>query len=128
LGPFWWDAQWTKSTFAYRGAHKDSHRDKAAIKHRFREYDDPRGDGTVAGRKAIVGALLDFVNMFMMFLRLLGEAAGAYAPRETARPISGEALGLGRRALAHQRERSPKGRIGTQGIARVVHVGQHGAA
>jgi FtsH-binding integral membrane protein len=32
-------------------------------------------DGTVAGRKAIMGALklyLDFVNLFLMLLRLLG--------------------------------------------------------
>jgi FtsH-binding integral membrane protein len=33
-------------------------------------------DGTVAGRKAVMGALslyLDFINMFMMLLRLFGD-------------------------------------------------------
>jgi FtsH-binding integral membrane protein len=33
-------------------------------------------DGTVAGRKGVMGALslyLDFINMFMMLLRLFGD-------------------------------------------------------
>jgi len=32
-------------------------------------------DGTIAGRKAVMGALplyLDFINLFMLLLRLLG--------------------------------------------------------
>jgi uncharacterized protein len=36
---------------------------------------DPMDDGTVAGRKAVMGALslyLDFINLFMMLLRLFG--------------------------------------------------------
>jgi FtsH-binding integral membrane protein len=33
-------------------------------------------DGTVAGRKAVMGALalyLDFINLFLMLLRLVGD-------------------------------------------------------
>jgi FtsH-binding integral membrane protein len=36
---------------------------------------DPMDDGTVVGRKAVMGALalyLDFINLFMMLLRLFG--------------------------------------------------------
>src|SRR5262249_4193771 len=36
---------------------------------------DPMDDGTVAGRKAVMGALslyLDFINLFLMLLRLFG--------------------------------------------------------
>jgi FtsH-binding integral membrane protein len=43
------------------------------IKESYSAYDD----GTVAGRKAIYGALklyLDFINLFIMLLRLLGVA------------------------------------------------------
>jgi uncharacterized protein len=43
---------------------------------KIKEYYDPQDDGTVAGRKAVMGALslyLDFINMFMMFLRLFGD-------------------------------------------------------
>jgi FtsH-binding integral membrane protein len=43
---------------------------------RIKEMYDVNDDGTVAGRKAVMGALslyLDFINMFMMLLRLFGE-------------------------------------------------------
>ncbi len=43
---------------------------------KIKEYYDPMDDGTVAGRKAVMGALslyLDFINMFLMLLRLLGD-------------------------------------------------------
>jgi FtsH-binding integral membrane protein len=41
-----------------------------------KEYYDPTDDGSVAGRKAVMGALslyLDFINMFMFLLRLFGD-------------------------------------------------------
>jgi FtsH-binding integral membrane protein len=37
---------------------------------------DVNDDGTVAGRKAVMGALrlyLDFINLFLMMLRLFGD-------------------------------------------------------
>ena len=37
---------------------------------------DPKDDGTIAGRKAVMGALqlyLDFINLFMFLLRFLGD-------------------------------------------------------
>jgi FtsH-binding integral membrane protein len=43
---------------------------------KIKEYYDAQDDGTIAGRKAIMGALslyLDFINMFMMLLRLFGD-------------------------------------------------------
>jgi FtsH-binding integral membrane protein len=43
---------------------------------KIKEYYDPQDDGTIAGRKAVMGALslyLDFINMFMMLLRLFGD-------------------------------------------------------
>ncbi len=43
---------------------------------RIKEMYDVHDDGTVAGRKAVMGALslyLDFINLFMMLLRLLGD-------------------------------------------------------
>ncbi len=43
---------------------------------KIKEMYDPQDDGTIAGRKAIMGALslyLDFINMFMMMLRLFGD-------------------------------------------------------
>jgi uncharacterized protein len=43
---------------------------------KIKEYFDPMDDGTVAGRKAVMGALslyLDFINMFMFMLRLFGD-------------------------------------------------------
>ncbi len=43
---------------------------------RIKEMYDVHDDGTVAGRKAVMGALslyLDFINLFLMLLRLLGE-------------------------------------------------------
>ncbi len=43
---------------------------------RIKEMYDVNDDGTVAGRKAIMGALslyLDFINMFLMLLRLVGD-------------------------------------------------------
>jgi FtsH-binding integral membrane protein len=43
---------------------------------KIKEFYDPQDDGTIAGRKAIMGALslyLDFINMFMMMLRLFGD-------------------------------------------------------
>jgi uncharacterized protein len=43
---------------------------------KIKEYFDPMDDGTVAGRKAVMGALslyLDFINMFMFLLRLFGD-------------------------------------------------------
>jgi FtsH-binding integral membrane protein len=43
---------------------------------RIKEMYDPMSDGTVAGRKAVMGALslyLDFINLFMMLLRLFGD-------------------------------------------------------
>jgi len=42
----------------------------------IKEMYDVQDDGTVAGRKAVMGALqlyLDFINLFMMLLRLLGD-------------------------------------------------------
>jgi FtsH-binding integral membrane protein len=46
--------------------------DTQKIKEMYSAYDD----GTVAGRKAIMGALslyLDFINLFLMLLRLFGD-------------------------------------------------------
>jgi FtsH-binding integral membrane protein len=43
---------------------------------RIKEMYDVNDDGTVSGRKAIMGALtlyLDFINMFLMLLRLFGD-------------------------------------------------------
>ncbi len=43
---------------------------------RIKEMYDAHDDGTVAGRKAIMGALslyLDFINLFLMLLRLVGD-------------------------------------------------------
>jgi FtsH-binding integral membrane protein len=43
---------------------------------RIKEMYDPMQDGTVAGRKAVMGALqlyLDFINLFLFLLRLLGD-------------------------------------------------------
>ena len=43
---------------------------------KIKEFYDPQDDGTVAGRKVVMGALslyLDFINMFMMLLRLFGD-------------------------------------------------------
>jgi FtsH-binding integral membrane protein len=43
---------------------------------RIKEMYDPMDDGTVAGRKAVMGALtlyLDFINLFLMLLRLFGD-------------------------------------------------------
>jgi FtsH-binding integral membrane protein len=43
---------------------------------KIKEFYDPMDDGTVAGRKAVMGALalyLDFINMFMFLLRLMGD-------------------------------------------------------
>ena len=43
---------------------------------RIKEMYDVSDDGTVAGRKAVMGALslyLDFINMFLMLLRLVGD-------------------------------------------------------
>jgi FtsH-binding integral membrane protein len=43
---------------------------------RIKEMYDANDDGTVSGRKAVMGALslyLDFINLFMMLLRLLGD-------------------------------------------------------
>jgi hypothetical protein len=42
----------------------------------IKEMYDPMDDGTIAGRKAVMGALrlyLDFINLFMMLLRLFGD-------------------------------------------------------
>jgi len=43
---------------------------------RIKEMYDVQDDGTAAGRKAVMGALslyLDFINLFLMLLRLVGE-------------------------------------------------------
>ncbi len=43
---------------------------------KIKEIYDPMDDGTVAGRKAVMGALqlyLDFINMFLFLLRLFGD-------------------------------------------------------
>jgi FtsH-binding integral membrane protein len=43
---------------------------------KIKEMYDVQDDGTIAGRKAVMGALslyLDFINMFMMLLRLFGD-------------------------------------------------------
>jgi len=43
---------------------------------KIKEFYDPMDDGTVAGRKAVMGALnlyLDFINMFMFLLRMFGD-------------------------------------------------------
>jgi uncharacterized protein len=43
---------------------------------RIKEMYDVSDDGTVAGRKAVMGALslyLDFINLFLFLLRFLGE-------------------------------------------------------
>ena len=42
----------------------------------IKEMDDVNDDGSVAGRKAVMGALrlyLDFINLFLMLLRLFGD-------------------------------------------------------
>jgi uncharacterized protein len=43
---------------------------------KIKEFYDPMDDGTVAGRKAVMGALslyLDFINMFLFLLRIFGD-------------------------------------------------------
>jgi FtsH-binding integral membrane protein len=43
---------------------------------KIKEMYDVNDDGTVAGRKAVMGALtlyLDFINLFLMLLRLFGD-------------------------------------------------------
>jgi FtsH-binding integral membrane protein len=43
---------------------------------RIKEMYSAMDDGTVAGRKAVMGALslyLDFINLFLMMLRLFGD-------------------------------------------------------
>jgi hypothetical protein len=43
---------------------------------KIKEFYDPMDDGTVAGRKVVMGALslyLDFINLFLMLLRLVGD-------------------------------------------------------
>ena len=43
---------------------------------KIKEMYDPYEDGTIAGRKAVMGALslyLDFINLFLMLLRLFGD-------------------------------------------------------
>jgi FtsH-binding integral membrane protein len=43
---------------------------------KIKEFYDPMDDGTVAGRKAVMGALslyLDFINIFLFLLRLVGD-------------------------------------------------------
>jgi len=43
---------------------------------KIKEFYDPMDDGTIAGRKAIMGALslyLDFINMFTFLLQLMGD-------------------------------------------------------
>ncbi|HXZ10461.1 MAG TPA: Bax inhibitor-1 family protein, partial [Paraburkholderia sp.] len=43
---------------------------------RIKEMYSVNDDGTVAGRKAVMGALslyLDFINLFLMLLRLFGD-------------------------------------------------------
>jgi FtsH-binding integral membrane protein len=43
---------------------------------KIKEMFDPMEDGTIVGRKAVMGALtlyLDFINLFMFMLRLLGD-------------------------------------------------------
>jgi len=43
---------------------------------RIKEMYDLQDDGTIAGRKAVMGALslyLDFINLFLMLLRLMGD-------------------------------------------------------
>src|SRR5207248_9980156 len=42
---------------------------------RIKEMYDPMDDGTIGGRKSVMGALslyLDFINLFLMLLRLMG--------------------------------------------------------
>jgi FtsH-binding integral membrane protein len=43
---------------------------------KIKEMYDVNDDGTVSGRKAVMGALslyLDFINLFLMLLRLVGD-------------------------------------------------------
>ena len=43
---------------------------------RIKEMYSAQDDGTVTGRKAVMGALslyLDFINLFLMLLRLMGD-------------------------------------------------------
>ena len=43
---------------------------------KIKEFYDPMDDGTIAGRKAVMGALslyLDFINMFLFMLQLFGD-------------------------------------------------------
>ena len=43
---------------------------------RIKEMFDPMEDGTIVGRKAVMGALslyLDFINLFLFMLRFLGD-------------------------------------------------------
>jgi FtsH-binding integral membrane protein len=42
----------------------------------IKEMYDPMQDGTIAGRKAVMGALrlyIDFINLFLFLLRFLGD-------------------------------------------------------
>jgi FtsH-binding integral membrane protein len=43
---------------------------------KIKEMYDPNEDGTLTGRKAVMGALtlyLDFINLFLFMLRLVGD-------------------------------------------------------
>jgi FtsH-binding integral membrane protein len=43
---------------------------------KIKEMYDPMEDGTIVGRKAVMGALtlyLDFINLFLFMLRLFGD-------------------------------------------------------
>ena len=43
---------------------------------KIKEMYDPQEDGTLVGRKAVMGALtlyLDFINLFLFMLRILGD-------------------------------------------------------
>jgi FtsH-binding integral membrane protein len=43
---------------------------------KIKEFYNVNDDGTIAGRKAVMGALslyLDFINLFLMLLRLMGD-------------------------------------------------------
>ena len=43
---------------------------------KIKEMYDPMDDGSIAGKKAVMGALslyLDFINLFQMLLQLLGD-------------------------------------------------------
>src|SRR5262249_52451522 len=78
---------------------------------RIKEMYDPMEDGTIVGRKAVMGALslyLGFINLFMFLLRFLVDCRGATARRlEFRRP--GDEPGRRRVGTTHPAQRTRDG-------------------